>query len=76
MDNIKKLEKKCYGHAVLRTLVDLMTTITLSNIKPLFADIGSKFHKISRIYKRRFLAFRAKFAPFDSTYLRQHTPEE
>lgn len=60
-----KRNKYPYGHPFLRTCVDSLTAVIISNLKTGFVDIGSKFHKIQRMTNLPFVAFRGDFAEYD-----------
>lgn len=72
-----RLKDGDYPHAFLRTVTDIYTCHLLSKTysQP-FVDIGSKYHKIMKLYPRAFTALRPEIFSYDRIYNKVHDHDD
>lgn len=58
-------QKIPYSHPYLRFAVDDLTATAVSLIPKPFCDLGSKYHKIARMWTGTFHAYRSKIFDYD-----------
>lgn len=65
-----ELDRHPHAHPYLRFVTDDLTSKALCLSSKPFTDVGSKYHKISKMWQGKFKAIRAPIFEYDKIYLK------